>query len=52
MPSDAFSILMSHRPEGFDTAPTHGVDLTLSGHWFAFRLNCPPEAPLYVLRRA
>jgi predicted MPP superfamily phosphohydrolase len=94
MPSDAFSILMSHRPEGFDVASRHGVDLTLSGHyhggiqvgwngraiiqglmpnkhywghyrsgdaqlytsggighWFPFRLNCPPEAPVYVLRR-
>lgn len=94
MPSDAFTILMSHRPEGFDVASAHGVDLTLSGHyhggiqlglggraiiqgfapekyywghysrgsaqlytsggvghWFPFRLNCPPEAPVYVLRR-
>lgn len=22
------------------------------GHWFPFRLGCPPEAPLFVLRRA
>lgn len=92
LPSDAFSILMSHRPEGFDVAAKHGVDLTLAGHyhggiqlglggraiiqplrpdvyywghyrkgdaqlytsggvghWFPFRLNCPPEAPVYVL---
>jgi uncharacterized protein len=95
MPSDAFTVLMSHRPEGFDVAARHGVDLTLSGHyhggiqlgwngraiiqgfapekyywghyrkgdaqlytsggvghWFPFRLNCPPEAPVYVLGRA
>jgi predicted MPP superfamily phosphohydrolase len=91
-PSDAFHMLMSHRPEGFDYAAAEGVDLTLSGHyhggiqvgwggraiiqgfrpdkyywgkyrkgesmlytsgglghWFPFRLNCPPEAPIYVL---
>lgn len=95
MPSDAFTILMSHRPEGFDVAARHGVELTLAGHyhggvqlgiggraiiqplrpdvhywghyhkgssqlytsggvghWFPFRLNCPPEAPVYVLQRA
>lgn len=93
MPSEAFTLLMSHRPEGFDTAAEHGVDLTISGHyhggiqfglggraiiqgfapdkyfwghyskgasqlytsggvghWFPFRLNCPPEAPVYILR--
>lgn len=93
MPSDAFTLLMSHRPEGFDVASEHGVDLTIAGHyhggiqlglggraiiqgfapdkyywghyrkgesqlytsggvghWFPFRLNCPPEAPVYVLR--
>ena len=31
-PSDAFSILMSHRPEGFDVAAESGVNLVLSGH--------------------
>lgn len=31
-PSDAFHILMSHRPEGFDAAAEEGIDLTLSGH--------------------
>ncbi|WP_394842489.1 metallophosphoesterase [Pendulispora brunnea] len=31
-PSDAFRLLLSHRPEGFDPAARHGVDLTLSGH--------------------
>ncbi len=31
-PSDAFTILMSHRPEGFDYAAETGVDLTLAGH--------------------
>jgi predicted MPP superfamily phosphohydrolase len=32
VPSGAFSILMSHRPEGFDYAAETGVDLTLAGH--------------------
>lgn len=31
-PSGAFSILMSHRPEGFIPAADANVDLTLSGH--------------------
>ncbi len=31
-PSDAFHLLMSHRPEGFDAAAADGIDLTLSGH--------------------
>jgi predicted MPP superfamily phosphohydrolase len=90
-PSDAFHILMSHRPEGFDVASEQGIELTVSGHthgaqvgfngrsilepwmrdrylwghyqregsqlytssgvghWFPFRLGCPPEAPVYVL---
>lgn len=95
MPSNAFTLLMSHRPEGFDIAARHGVDLTVAGHyhggiqlglggraiiqdfapgkyywghyrkgasqlytsggvghWFPFRLNCPPEAPVYILRSA
>ncbi|HVZ40408.1 MAG TPA: metallophosphoesterase [Candidatus Kapabacteria bacterium] len=93
-PSDAFHLLMSHRPEGFDVAREMGIAMTVSGHthgaqlgfngrsmleplmpdrylwghyeragsqlytsagvghWFPFRLGCPAEAPLYVLRRA
>lgn len=94
-PSDAFQLLMSHRPEGFDVAADERLHLTVSGHyhggiqmgwngraiiqpfaphkyfwghyrkgdsqlftsggvghWLPFRLNCPPEAPVYVLRRA
>lgn len=90
--SDAFHLLMSHRPEGFDVAVEEGIEMTISGHthgaqlgfngrsifepwmrerylwgpyerdglrlytsagvghWFPFRLGCPPEAPVYVLR--
>lgn len=31
-PSEAFSILLSHRPEGFDYASEVGIDLTVAGH--------------------
>lgn len=31
-PSDAFHLLLSHRPEGFDASAAQGIDLTLSGH--------------------
>jgi hypothetical protein len=31
-PSDAFHLLLSHRPEGFDVAARRGVHLTLAGH--------------------
>ena len=31
-PSDAFHLLLSHRPEGFDAAARNRVHLTLSGH--------------------
>lgn len=31
-PSDAFRLLLSHRPEGFVAAQKHGFNLTLSGH--------------------
>lgn len=91
-PSDAFTILMSHRPEGFIHATERGIPLTLSGHthggqialggrsflewfgreymwghyrrkdsqlyttsgaghWFPFRLGCPAEIPVYVLKK-
>ncbi len=32
-PSDAFHIVMSHRPEGWDEAARNGIELTLSGHY-------------------
>jgi len=31
-PANAFSIMLSHRPEGFDPASAAGAHLTLSGH--------------------
>jgi predicted MPP superfamily phosphohydrolase len=30
--SDAFHLLLSHRPEGFDVARARGIELTLAGH--------------------
>lgn len=92
-PPEAFKIMMTHRPGGFDRAAALGVDLTLAGHthgmqigyrgrsvfeawipekylwgqyhkgnshlytssgvghWFPFRLGCPPEAPTIILER-
>jgi len=92
-PSEAFRVLLSHRPEGFVPASQAGFHLTLSGHthgaqlgfdgksvledflpdrflwgayasgdkrlytssgaghWFPFRIGCPREVPLVVLRR-
>lgn len=32
-PSDAFHILMSHRPEGWDWAAQEGIELTVAGHY-------------------
>ena len=34
-PSDAFHLMLTHRPEGFDPAAANGVDLTLAGHTHA-----------------
>lgn len=32
-PSQAFHLLMSHRPEGWDEAARNGIELTVSGHY-------------------
>ena len=31
-PENSFTVLMTHRPEGFDPASEMGIELTLSGH--------------------
>ena len=36
-----------YRKEGTQLYTTSGV-----GHWFPFRLGCPPEAPLFTLQQA
>ncbi|MCK6551419.1 metallophosphoesterase [Myxococcota bacterium] len=38
-PSDAFHVLMSHRPEGFAAAKEAGVHLTLAGHTHGAQLG-------------
>ena len=90
-PAEAFKILLTHRPEGFDAAINQNINLSLAGHthggqvgfggrsffesfmpgrylwgtykkgknqmylssgvghWFPFRLGCPPEAPVIEL---
>jgi uncharacterized protein len=92
-PSNAFTLLLSHRPEGFNAASELSIPLTISGHthggqigflgrsvfeellperymwgayerngsrlytsagaghWFPYRLGCPAEIPLYILKR-
>ncbi len=89
-----FRVMMSHRPEAFDHAAEHDVEVMLAGHthgaqiglggrslfedvlprhylwghyqhndrhlytssgvghWFPFRLGCPPEAPILEFRRS
>jgi predicted MPP superfamily phosphohydrolase len=39
MPSDAFNLLLSHRPRGFDAAQKFNVDLTLSGHTHGYQVG-------------
>ena len=34
-PSDAFHLLMTHRPEGFEPASNLGLDMTIAGHTHA-----------------
>ena len=41
LPSDAFTILLAHRPGAFDTARQRGVPLTLSGHIHGGQIAIP-----------
>ena len=51
------SLLQQFRPNGYHWGHYHRGDHQLHvtsgvGHWFPFRLGCPPEAPVLVLERA
>ncbi|MCB2203298.1 metallophosphoesterase [bacterium] len=48
-PSDAFSILMSHRPTGFDRAAQSGIPLTLAGHTHGGQIGFNGRSLLYAL---
>lgn len=41
LPSDAFTILLAHRPGAFDTARQRGVPLTLAGHIHGGQIAIP-----------
>lgn len=47
--SDAFSILLSHRPQAFDTAVHAGIDLTLSGHTHGGQIGFAGRSLLYAV---
>lgn len=47
-PRDAFSILLCHRPNGFDDAAAAGVDLTLSGHTHGGQIGFNGRSLLYA----
>jgi predicted MPP superfamily phosphohydrolase len=48
-PADAFSILMSHRPTGFDHAAKLGIPLTLAGHTHGGQIGFNGRSLLYGL---
>jgi uncharacterized protein len=47
-PTDAFSILLSHRPNGFDDAARAGLHLTLSGHTHGGQIGFNGRSLLYA----
>ena len=47
-PSDAFSVLLCHRPNGFDAAAHAKVDLTLSGHTHGGQIGFNGRSLLYA----
>ncbi len=47
-PMDAFSILMCHRPNGFDAAAEAGIPLTLSGHTHGGQIGFNGRSLLYA----
>ncbi|MBE0645789.1 MAG: metallophosphoesterase [Bacteroidetes bacterium] len=47
-PSNVFSILMCHRPNGFDAAAQAGIPLTLSGHTHGGQIGFNGRSLLYA----
>lgn len=47
-PMDAFSVLMCHRPNGFDVAAHAGIPLILSGHTHGGQIGFNGRSLLYV----
>ncbi|MGC4093780.1 MAG: metallophosphoesterase [Polyangiaceae bacterium] len=48
-PSDAFRLLLCHRPQGFEAAARHGFELTLSGHTHGSQLGLFGRSAIEVL---
>ena len=48
LPAQAFSILLCHRPNGFDAAARAGVDLTLAGHTHGGQIGFNGRSLLYA----
>jgi uncharacterized protein len=51
IPADAFSILLSHTPEVYDSAASAGFDLMLSGHTHGGQLCLPGGVPIKLESR-
>ncbi len=47
-PEDAFRLLLSHTPDHFQWAQSHGVDLMLSGHNHGGQIVLPIIGPMYT----
>lgn len=52
VPSRAFSILLSHAPEVYDQAASHGTRLYLCGHTHAGQVQLPGIGPVFTHSRA
>ena len=48
LPAEAFSVLMCHRPNGFDAAARAGVNLTLAGHTHGGQIGFNGRSLLYA----
>lgn len=46
--TETYTVLLSHRPELFDTYAKHGIDLTLSGHAHGGQIRLPFIGSIYA----